>query len=162
MANKEKLRASLDRSMARFNAVADTLTDEEWNTTTTGDEGWVARNIIAHLMTAERGMIITAKRSAVGETRPLPDDFSLDRYNASQSNKLADKNVAELRQMLADVRVTTLAFLDEVTDAQMELPSVHPVISPITVGGIFKIIAIHQTQHSEELEKGLARARSDE
>ncbi len=162
MPDKDKLRASLERSLARFNAVADQMSDEQWNTLITGDEGWVARNVPAHLVSAERGMIITSKRSASGDLRPLPDDFSLDRYNQSQAGKLTDKSIAELRQMLAEVRTTTLAFLDEVTDEQMTMPTVHPVISPVTVGGIFKVIAIHQTQHAEELEKALARVRSEE
>jgi hypothetical protein len=153
MADKEKLRASLERSIARFREAAAQLSDDQWNTLITGDEGWVARDVVGHLMTAERGMIFNAKRSAAGQTVTLPDDFDLDRYNQGQARKQADKSVAQLMSELEAVRAATLSFLDELNDEQMGLPTVHPVVKPITVAGIFKIIAIHQTQHAEELEK---------
>ena len=157
MADKEKLRASLERSMARYREAAAQLSDEDWNTLVTGEEGWVARDMLGHLMTGERGMIFNAKRSAAGQPPSMPDDFDLDRYNQGQSRKQADKSVAQLQTELDTVRAATLSFLDELSDEQMALPTVHPVVKPVTVGGIFKVIAIHQTQHTEELEKALQK-----
>ncbi len=157
MADKEKLRASLERSMVRYHEAAAQLSDEEWNTLITGEEGWVARDMLGHLMSAERGMIFNAKRSAAGQPPTMPDDFDLHRYNQGQARKQADKSVAQLQAELDAVRAATLSFLDEVSDEQMAFPTVHPVVKPITVGGIFKVIAIHQTQHAEELEKALVK-----
>ncbi len=158
MADKEKLRASLERSMARFREVAVQLSDEQWNRLVTGDEGWVARDVVGHLMTAERGMIFNAKRSAAGIETTLPDDFDLDRYNQGQARKQADKSVIQLMAELNQVRAATLSFLDELSEEQMNLPTVHPIVKPITVAGIFKVIAIHQTQHAEEVEKAIHKA----
>ncbi len=157
MADKERLRASMERSMTRYREVAAQLSEEDWNTLVTGEEGWVARDMLGHLMTGERGMIYNAKRSAAGQSTTMPEDFDLDRYNQGQSRKQADKSVAQLQAEFDTVRAATLSFLNELSDEQMALPTVHPVVKPITVGGIFKVIAIHQTQHAEELEKALEK-----
>ncbi len=161
MADKEKLRASLERSMARYRDAAAQLSDEDWNTLVTGEEGWIARDMLGHLMSGERGMIFNAKRSAAGQPPTMPDDFDLDRYNQGQARKQADKSVTQLLAELDAVRAATLSFLDGLSDEQLIIPTVHPVVKPITVGGIFKVIAIHQTQHAEELEKAIQNVRDN-
>ena len=72
------------------------LTDEQWQTEVyTEDQTWTIRNVLAHFVTSERGLVRLFERIRAGG-EGSPDDFSIDRYNARQQEKTQNLSPQEL------------------------------------------------------------------
>jgi len=89
----DKLEAEGEKMYALFAG----LTDDQWQAEVyTEGETWTLRNVLAHFVTSERGLVKLFERiRQTGEGSP--EDFSIDRYNASQQQKTIDLTTKDER-----------------------------------------------------------------
>jgi uncharacterized protein (TIGR03083 family) len=114
---------------------------------------WNVHDLLAHLAVAERGLQGTVQRFLVGQ--PLPEGFSLDIWNQRQVAKQQERSVAELLASLESSRVETLALLDSLSDEQLAVRGLHPAGFESSVAGIFRVMALHELDHGQEIALAL-------
>jgi len=141
----------LDRAVA---SVSDEQAGAPWVT-----PDWSVKDAVAHLAGANRGMFGIAQRSAQGLAPKLPDGYNNDTYNARQVAKRKDQSLAQLRAELAAILSETLAFLDGVTPAQIELHGEHPLYGEVKLKDLLVIIYSHETTHCNEIVNALHQAK---
>lgn len=112
---------------------------------------WNARELIGHVAYAEAGMLSLIVATIEGDP-PRPDaDFDLDRFNASRVRRANDQTLPQLLERLEKSRQETLRRLDQITAADLDRASYHPVVKETTAEGIFRVIGFHERMHAKDL-----------
>src|SRR5437762_4936874 len=82
----DRLAQQRDQSLALFRS----LTPDQWSTVVYGDEGsWDVRTMLAHFVWSEASMLKLIENILQGGSGS-PDDFDLNRFNASRAAKTAE------------------------------------------------------------------------
>jgi hypothetical protein len=117
-----------------------------------GTEGWSSiQDAMKHVASAEASMVVIAQRTLAG-THKRVDDFDLNRFNARQVEKRGAQTWDETLAELHAARAASLAALAEWSDEQLALSTHHPVWGDTDIGGLFRIIAIHDSLHRKDVE----------
>lgn len=144
----QALLTDLERQRAVLLSVLKRLSEEQWDIPVQeGDARWTARQMLAHLYDAERGMTGQATRIAAGE-EPIPPDFDLSRWNKRTVEKLNEKTPAELLQGLNETRARLKEALARLTDADLDKVGRHSSLRMMSVEAIFREIGIHEIIHA--------------
>ncbi|MFM8370733.1 MAG: maleylpyruvate isomerase N-terminal domain-containing protein, partial [Chloroflexota bacterium] len=103
----EKLKTEGERMVEFFSE----LMEDQWaNEVYTEGTTWSIRNVLSHFVTTERGLIKLFERiRTTGEG--AADDFSIDRYNASQQDKTKDLPPADLLEQYKQVRADSVQWV---------------------------------------------------
>lgn len=149
---KETLRNELAEAREFLLSVAEQLEPEQ-ALNATENPLWNVHDLLAHLAGAERGLQATVKRFLAGAA--LPDGFSLDYWNQRMVEKQRERSVVELLQSLAASRQDTWALLDSLTEDQMRVRGLHPAGFETSVDGIFRVMAMHERAHGQEIAAAL-------
>ncbi len=149
---KQPIRSQLAESRAYLVSVAEQISPDQV-LASTENPAWNVHDLLAHLAGAERGLQVTVQRFLAGQ--PLPDGFSLDYWNQRQVAKQQERSVADLLASLAASRVDTLALLDSLSDEQLAVRGLHPAGFETSVGGIFRVMAMHELDHGQEIALAL-------
>jgi hypothetical protein len=150
---KAHLRDRLARGREELLAAVAALGEEElaqpvWSD---GHGHWTARELIGHVSYAEAGMLPLIEATlADNPPRPNPD-FDLARYNEGRVRRAKGQTIPELLARLETSRRETLALLDRIADADLDLASYHPSLKETNVEGIFRVIAFHEWTHAKDL-----------
>ena len=148
----QELEEKLNQERARLMAALEGITDEMASRRVEGVDGWTTiHDAMRHVASAEQSMIVVAERTVAGTYQPAPD-FDLNRFNARQVEKRQAQSWEDTLKELANVRANTLTVLHGWDEEQLNLPTVHPVWGDTTVGGLFRIIAIHDSLHRKDVE----------
>ncbi|MBI5303074.1 MAG: DinB family protein [Chloroflexi bacterium] len=134
------------------------LTDEQAIAITVTSE-WSVKDAVAHLAGANRGMFGIAQRAARGEDPKLPAGYDNDTYNARQVAKRKEQTLAQIRAELDVTLNEMLAFLETVTQAQMDLQGEHPVFGEVKLKDLLVIIYSHETTHCNEIANAIHQAK---
>jgi uncharacterized protein (TIGR03083 family) len=146
---KGALRQRITAGRMALNEVIDSLGDDEWDRPTTNPE-WTARDLLTHLAIAEPGLLARMRRILEG-TSQLPPGFDLNTYNQRQVGKRKGEPVAALRSALGESRTQVLAFLDGLTDEQLDVWGWHASGREVTVANMFEILADHESTHAQDI-----------
>ncbi len=114
------------------------------------------RDVIAHLADAERGLLYQLKRLSAGEPT-LPDNFDLQRWNRGTARRSTEMSVADLIQQVEASYKDVLAFLDEVSEDQLDLTGRHGSGEWLSGEAYFRRIADHRAEHAADIERALNR-----
>lgn len=145
---KEALLAELTASRDYLISVATQISpDQALNSTE--NPLWNVHDLLAHLAISERGLQSTVSRFLAGDA--LPDGFSLDYWNQRQVGKLQAQAVDALLSGLQASRQETLALLDSLSDDQLAVRGLHPAGFETSVAGVFRVIALHERSHGQEI-----------
>lgn len=132
------------------------LTPEQWDAVVyTEGATWRARELLAHLVSAERGhqQLI---RNVAGGGPGIPADFDVDRYNASKIAQLAGQSIAELLADLRRVREETIALVSALTDEDLSRRGRHPALGEdTTLADAIRIVFMHPKLHLRDLQRTL-------
>src|SRR5512138_1882729 len=111
-----KLKTEGDRFISYFSS----LNDDEWQCEVyTEGATWTIRNVLAHFVTSERGLIKLFQRIREnGEGSP--DDFSIDRYNASMQERTKDATPQELLEQYRAIRAESIRWTSALSDTDLE------------------------------------------
>jgi uncharacterized protein (TIGR03083 family) len=149
-----QLRAGLEASGARAAEILAALQEGDLECPATPD--WAVRDLLVHLATSERGLQNVIEGFLRGESL-VPEDFDLDRWNASQVARLRGLTLAELRERLATARQASLALLDRLTDADLVRRGRHALGREVSLAEALTIMIAHERVHMEEANYAVLR-----
>lgn len=147
----EKLKTEGERMLAFFAE----LTDAQWvSEVYTEGETWTIRNVLAHYVTSERGLVRLFERiRTTGEG--AADDFSIDRYNASQQEKTKDLAPAELLEQYKQVRAESIKWVSGLKDEELEIKGRHPFLGETVIREMVKMLYLHNQLHYRDVKRAL-------
>jgi hypothetical protein len=145
----DKLRSEGDKFFTLFAG----LTDDQWQLEVyTEGETWTLRNVLSHFVTSERGLVRLFERIRLtGEG--ASDDFSIDRYNASQQSKTKDLSTQELLEQYQAVRADSIAWTLSLEEADLEKQGRHPFLGMTTLREMIKMLYLHNQVHYRDMKK---------
>ena len=131
------------------------LTDDEWQMEVyTEGETWTIRNVLSHFVTSERGLVKLFERIRLtGEG--AADDFSIDRYNASQQAKTKDLSSQELLEQYKAIRADSIAWTLSLEESDLEKKGRHPFLGMTTLREMIKMLYLHNQIHYRDMKKVL-------
>jgi len=137
----------------KFYALFAGLTDEQWQTEVyTEDQTWTIRNVLAHFVTSERGLVKLFERIRAGG-EGAADDFSIDRYNAAQQEKTKDLPPQELLEQYKAVRSDSVAWTLSLEESDLEKQGRHPYLEMTTLREMIKMLYLHNIIHYRDMKK---------
>ena len=147
----EKLKKEGDKITGFFEG----LDERQWSTEVyTENAVWTIRNILAHLMTAERAFVKLFENILKGG-EGVSEDFIIDRYNARQQEKTKDLSTAELLEQYKMERYEMIKFVSRIDDSDLEKIGRHPFLGQTTLREMVKMIYIHNQVHYRDIKKTL-------
>jgi uncharacterized damage-inducible protein DinB len=145
----ERLRKEGEKAVAYFSA----LTDEQWRTEVyTEGATWTIRNVLAHFVTSERGLLKLFKNIRAGGVG-ASDDFSIDRYNARQQEKTKNLSPAELLEQFEAVRAELAEWVSKLSQDDLVIEGRHPYLGQVQLSEMIKMIYLHNQLHFRDLRK---------
>jgi len=133
------------------------LTEEEWQKPVFSEgDRWTVQTVVSHLIDGERGMSIQVHKIRKGE-KTIPDDFDLNRWNASVQKRVGDLPPAELLAGLAATRARTVEAMQTLQENEWVLTGRHPARGMITIEQYYETIHGHELSHTADLQKALGR-----
>ena len=145
----ERLKKEGEKVIAYFAA----LTDEQWQSEvyTEGDT-WTIRNVLAHFVTSERGLLKLFKNIREGGLG-ASEDFSIDHYNARQQEKTKDLTPKELLKQFAEVRADTAKWVSALSEDDLAKEGRHPYLGQVQLVEMLKMIYLHNQIHFRDFRK---------
>jgi uncharacterized damage-inducible protein DinB len=145
----ERLKKEGEKVVAYFAA----LSDEQWRSEvyTEGDT-WTIRNVLAHFVTSERGLLKLFKNIREGGLG-ASEDFSIDHYNARQQEKTKDLTPQELLEQFADVRSDTAKWVSALSEDDLAKEGRHPYLGQVQLVEMLKMIYLHNQIHFRDFRK---------
>ena len=147
----EKLKSEGERFVAIFSA----LTDAQWQADVyTEGAVWTVRNVLSHFVTSERGLVKLFEQIRQGGAGAA-DDFSIDRYNASQQEKTKELTPQELLEQYKSVRADSVTWVLGLQESDLEKTGQHPFLGQTTIREMVKMLYLHNQIHYRDLKKAL-------
>jgi len=147
----EKLKAEGDK----FTSIFSGLTDEQWQMEVYAEGAtWTIRNVLAHFVTSERGLLKLfeqIRRGGAGAS----DDFSIDRYNAAMQERTKAATPRELLEQYKTVRAETVGWTLGLSDDDLQKQGRHPFMGTSTIRDMLKMLYIHNLNHYRDMKKVL-------
>jgi len=155
MSELNELADKLNSEGEKFYALFAGLSDDQWSAEVyTEGETWTLRNVLAHFVTSERGLVKLFERiRQTGEGSP--DDFSIDRYNTAQQQKSRNLSPQELLEQYKAVRADSIAWTLSIAEADLEKQGKHPFLGMSNIREMIKMLYIHNMTHYRDMKKVL-------
>ena len=155
MSELNDLANKLQAEGEKFFALFAGLTDEQWQMEVyTEGETWTIRNVLAHFVTSERGLVKLFERiRTTGEG--ASEDFSIDRYNAAQQQKSQNLSPQELLEQYKSIRSDSVAWTLSLETAELEKTGRHPFLGMTTLREMIKMLYLHNQIHYRDMKKVL-------
>lgn len=157
MSEPTELADKLKSEGERFVEIFSALTDADWQTDVyTEGTVWTVRNVLSHFVTSERGLVQLFEQIRLGSAG-APDDFSIDRYNASQQAKTKDASSSELLGQYKSVRADTVTWVSGLQESDLEKTGRHPFLGQTTLREMVKMLYLHNQIHYRDIKKALKK-----
>ncbi len=147
----EKLRSEGEKMVSIFNGLSEGQWSQEVYTEGTT---WTIRNVLAHFVTAERGLVKLFEQIRQGGAGS-PDDFSIDRYNAAMQDRTRELSPQELMEQYRQVRTNTVAWISGLQQSDLEITGRHPFMGQTQLREMIKMLYIHNLTHYRDMKKAL-------
>ena len=145
----EKLRSEGEKIVSIFSD----LTEDQWQTEVyTEGTTWTVRNILAHFVTSERGLLKLFEQIRQGGAGS-PDDFSIDRYNAAMQERTKAASPQELLEQYREVRANAAAWVKGLQESDLEITGRHPFLGQTVLREMIKMLYIHNLTHYRDMKK---------
>jgi len=147
-----KLREEGEAQQARLAA----LPPEAWERPVYSEgQAWTVRDVLAHLVSAERGHQRLIASVAAGGSGS-PPDLNVDAYNRHHVAALAERSPADLMADLRAVRADSVALVSGLADDDLARRGNHPALGPDTaLADFIRIIFMHGKMHLRDLTRAL-------
>lgn len=145
----ERLRKEGEKVIAYFSE----LSDKQWLTEvyTEGDT-WTIRNVLAHFVTSERGLLKLFEQIRQGGSGAAVD-FSIDRYNASQQQRTKDLTHKELLEQFSAVRASAIEWVSSLSEEDLIIEGRHPFLGQVQLVEMIKMLYLHNQIHFRDIRK---------
>ncbi|MBI5946134.1 MAG: DinB family protein [Chloroflexi bacterium] len=156
MSEPAELAEKLKSEGQKFVGIFSALTDDQWNVEVyTEGTTWTIRNVLAHFVTSERGLVKLFEQIRQGGAG-VADDFSIDRYNDAQQQKTKEFTPAELLEQYKSVRENSVAWVSGLRESELEIQGRHPFLQMTTLREMVKMLYLHNQIHYRDLKKVLS------
>jgi uncharacterized damage-inducible protein DinB len=116
------------------------------------DGSWSVRQMLAHLVSSEGGLLSLARHIAAGENPQVPPGYDLNTANEAQVAKRQNLPLDDLLKEWETRRASWAAFLEPLTEAQAELAGEHPWFhQSVTLRQLVIIMLKHERGHKQEI-----------
>lgn len=157
MSEPTELADKLQSEGERFVEIFSALTDADWRADVyTEGTVWTVRNVLSHFVTSERGLVQLFEQIRLGSAGAA-DDFSIDRYNASQQAKTKDASPSELLEQYKSVRADTVTWVSGLQESDLEKTGRHPFLGQTTLREMVKMLYLHNQIHYRDIKKALKK-----
>jgi len=147
----EKLKSEGEKFIGIFSG----LTANQWQTEVyTEGATWTICNVLSHFVTSERGLVKLFEQIRQGGGG-VTDEFSIDRYNASQQEKTKDFPVADLLEKYKLTRAKTVTWVSGLKESDLEITGRHPFLGETTLREMVKMLYLHNQIHYRDFKKAL-------
>ena len=147
----EKLKTEGEKIVSIFSE----FYDDQWNQEVyTEGATWTIRNVLAHFVTAERGLVKLFEQIRQGGAG-ASDDFSIDRYNAAMQERSKDLTPQELLEQYKQVRANSVAWVSGLKEDELEITGRHPFLEITTIREMIKLLYIHNQTHYRDMKKAM-------
>jgi uncharacterized damage-inducible protein DinB len=155
MTETAELAGKLKTEGERMTAFFSELNEAQWaDEVYTEGTTWSIRNVLAHFVTSERGLIRLFERiRTTGEG--AADDFSIDRYNAAQQEKTKDLPPAELLEQYKQVRAESVKWVSGLQEDELEIQGRHPFLGETVIREMVKMLYVHNQLHYRDVKRAL-------
>jgi hypothetical protein len=145
----DRLKKEGDKVVAYFSS----LRDDQWQTEvyTEGDI-WTVRNVLAHFVTSERGLLKLFERIRQGGPGAA-EDFSIDRYNAGQQQRTKDLTPQELLAQFSEVRASSVEWVSGLSEEDLVKEGRHPFLGHVPLVEMIKMLYLHNQIHFRDFRK---------
>ncbi|RPJ20687.1 MAG: DinB family protein [Chloroflexi bacterium] len=155
MSEITELAEKLQSEGEKFVAIFTGLTDGQWQMEVyTEGSTWTIRNILAHFVTSERGLLKLFEKIRQGG-EGAPDDFSIDRYNAAMQERTKQATPRELLEQYKAIRAEAAAWTSGLSESDLDKQGRHPFLGVTTIREMIKLLYIHNLTHYRDMKKAL-------
>lgn len=148
----EKLQSEGEKMVAIFSAIP----EDQWQKEVyTEGATWTIRNVLAHFVTSERGLIKLFEQIRQGGAGSA-DDFSIDRYNAAMQERTKSATPQELIGQFKDGRANAIAWVSGLRESELEIRGRHPFLGQTVLREMIKMLYIHNLSHYRDMKKALS------
>ena len=153
MSELDELADKLRSEGEKFAALFAGLADDQWQAKVyTEGETWTLRNVLSHFVTSERGLVKLFEQIRLGGLGSA-DDFSIDRYNATQQQKTKDLSAQALLEQYQAVRADSIAWTLSLSELDLEKQGKHPFLGMTSIREMIKMLYIHNMTHYRDMKK---------
>lgn len=146
-----RLQKGIDKTVAIFSAIS----PAQWGTVLYSEPyPWTVRDLLAHFVSAEEGLLQLARDVAAGGTG-APKDFDYDAFNAAEQRRLAGVPAERLLADLMAARQQTISWVAGLTDADLDRRGYHPALGEVTLETFLNAVYGHQLMHMRDLMTAL-------
>jgi MarR-like DNA-binding transcriptional regulator SgrR of sgrS sRNA len=145
----------LDQTRREVKQILDRLQPDDWEKPIQEeDQHWTARQIVSHMVSAQKGMSGQIARISAGE-ETVPPDFDLNRWNRRSVEKSADKTPQELLAALDEDREALKQTLRGLQDSDFDKRGRHGSLRIMSVEEIARLIGTHEAEHARIIAEKL-------
>ncbi len=145
----DRLKSEGDKTISFFTE----LNPDQWDAKVyTEGEVWTIRNVLSHYVSAERGFLKIFSNIREGGSG-APDDFDIDRYNASQQKRTGNLTPVELLEQFRDVRSQMIELVRSFSNDDLEKQGRHPFLGETRLAEMIKMVYRHNQIHLRDLRK---------
>jgi uncharacterized damage-inducible protein DinB len=149
----EKLRSEGERFASAFAS----FTADQWQAEVyTEGATWTVRNVLAHFVTAERGLLRLFENVRQGG-EGASQDFSIDRYNSSMQERTKTATPQELLEQYRVIRAESVAWTLGLSEADLDKQGRHPFLGVTTLREMIKMLYIHNLTHYRDMKRVIKR-----
>ncbi len=116
---------------------------------------WTLRQVLAHLVAAEKSLTRLIS-NILGGGKGTPEDFELNVYNERKVAELQDVSMDELVERFGGLRRETVALVAGLQPADLSLMGRHPFLGVAPLAEIIKMIYRHNQIHIREVRRVLS------
>lgn len=147
----DRLRDEGIRVMDFFN----TLSPEQWEIHVyKQDDDWTLHHLLAHFVSAEIGrkeLIINVSSGGIG----APHDFSIDRFNKQEVDKLSAEQNSHLLELFSSERSSLASFVSSLDHEELERVGNDPFLGAVPLIEMIKLTYRHLQIHLREARRCL-------
>jgi len=149
----DDLVARLGKGARKTVEIFGSLSEDQWNALIyESPSRWTLRDLLAHFLSAEVGLLRIAQDIASGGPG-APEGFDYNEFNAQEQVRLAGLPPATMLSDLANSRAATIAWLSGLDDADLDRTGRHPALGVINLETFINAFYGHQLLHMRDLPR---------
>lgn len=114
--------------------------------------GWSARQMLAHIVSSEQGMLALARAIVSGDGDAVPASYDVHAENAKAVARRHGLSAADLLREWDGGRAEWMAFLETVTPEQVEMSGHHPASEQsMSLRTVVIVMLRHDRGHRAEM-----------
>jgi uncharacterized damage-inducible protein DinB len=153
MSEVNELARKLKSEGEKMLTIFSNLHDDQWSQEVyTEGTTWTIRNVLAHFVTSERGLVKLFEQILQGGAGSS-DDFSIDRYNAAMQERTKELSPQDLLEQYRQVRTNTVAWISGLQESDLDITGRHPFMGQTQLREMLKMLYIHNLTHYRDLKK---------